>query len=112
MRRRDFIKVIAGGAAGWPLAARAQQRERMRRIGLLMPLAADDPEAQDRLLAFAQALQQWGWTDGRNVRIDTRWYAGDVAETGKYALELVALAPDVILANGTVAAGPLLQATR
>ena len=110
MRRRDFITLLGATAAPsvlFPLAARAQQRERMRRIGVLMPLAADDPEAQARILVFAQALQQLGWTEGRNVRIDTRWSAGDLADTQKYALELLALAPDVILANGSVAAGPL-----
>src|SRR4030095_8976714 len=89
-----------------------QQPERMRRIGVLMTLSADDPEAQARVLAFAQALQPLGWTDGRNMRIDTPWSLGDVADNRKYALELVALAPDVILANGSVAVTPLLQATR
>ena len=112
MRRREFITLLGGAVVAWPLAARAQQRERMRRVGVLMPLAADDPEAQARILAFAQALQQLGWTEGRNVRIDTRWSAGDLADTQKYALELLALAPDVLLANGTVAVGPLQQATR
>ena len=96
----------------WPLAARAQQPERMRRIGVLMSLAADDPEAQARIAAFLQGLQQLGWTDGRNVRIDTRWGAGDADDIRKYAAELVALAPDVILATGAAAVGPLLQATR
>ena len=111
MRRREFIALI-GGAATWPLTARAQQPDRMRRIGVLMPLAADDPEAQARLAAFAQGLQELGWTDGRNVRIDTRWGAGDADEIRKYAAELVALAPDVILAAGGAVVGPLLQATR
>ena len=77
MRRREFITLLGGAAAAWPLAARAQQPERMRRIGVLMNLAADDPEAQARLAAFQQGLQQLGWTDGRNVRIDSRWAAGD-----------------------------------
>ena len=96
----------------WPLTARAQQPERMRRIGVLMSLAADDPEGQARLTAFLQGLQQLGWTDGRNVRIDTRWGAGDADHIRGYAAELVALAPDVILASGTSTMGPLLQATR
>ena len=98
MRRREFITLLGGAAAAWPLAARAQQPERMRRIGVLMSLAADDPEGQARLAAFLQGLQQLGWTDGRNVRIDTRWGAGDADRTRRYAAELVALAPDVILA--------------
>ena len=96
----------------WPLAARAQQGERMRRIGVLMPAAADDPEVQARIAAFLQGLQQLGWTIGRNVRIDTRWAAGNAADIRKYAAELVALAPDVILATGASTVGPLLQATR
>src|SRR5438034_4738606 len=112
MRRRDFIKGIAGGAAAWPLAARAQQPDRMRRIGVLMSLAADDSESSARLTAFVQGLQQLGWTDGRNVRIDTRWAAGDADRGRKYAAELVALAPDVILASGGSVAGRLLQVTR
>ena len=109
--RREFITLL-GGAAAWPLAARAQQPERMRRIGVLLSLAADDPEAPARLVAFLQGLQQLGWTDGRNVRIDTRWAAGDADRIRRYAAELVALAPDVILAHGGSAVGPLLQATR
>ena len=111
MRRRQFIALI-GGAATWPLAARAQQSDRIRRIGVLMPLAADDLEAQARITAFVQGLQQLGWTDGRNVRIDTRWTAGNADDTRKYAAELVALAPDVILATGSATVGALLQATR
>jgi len=104
--RRKFLATLLGGAAAaWPLAARAQG-ERMRRIGLLMNGAADDPEAQARLTAFVQGLQQLGWTDGHNVRIDYRWGRGDTDRFGKYAAELVALAPDVILAatSGVVAA--------
>src|SRR6516164_9270605 len=105
MKRRAFITLLGGAAAAWPLAARAQG-ERMRRIGLLMNGAADDPEAQARLTAFVQGLQQLGWTDGHNVRIDYRWGRGDTDRFGKYAAELVALAPDVILAatSGVVAA--------
>ena len=95
----------------WPLAARAQQGERMRRIGVLLPVAADDPDPQAFYAAFVQRLQQLGWTDGRNVRIDTRWGAGNAANSRKYATELVALAPDVILAVG-VSVEPLLEATR
>ena len=111
MKRREFITLL-GGAAAWPLAARAQQAERMRRIGVLMTTAADDPEGQARLAAFVQGLQQLGWTDGRNVRIDTRWAAGNADDIRKYAAELVALAPDVILAPGSATVAPLLQATR
>jgi putative ABC transport system substrate-binding protein len=111
VKRREFITLL-GGAAGWPLAARAQQPERMRRIGVVMNQAADDPEGQARLIAFVQALQQFGWTDGRNVRIDTRWAAGDADLIRKYAAEFAALAPDVILATGSFGVGPLLQATR
>jgi putative ABC transport system substrate-binding protein len=109
--RRQFISAL-GGAATWPFAARAQQTDRMRRIGVLMPFAADDPNGQARLAAFLQRLQQLGWTVGRNVRIDTRWTAGNAADAEKYAAELVSLAPDVILAAGGSLMGPLLHATR
>src|SRR5215813_13921894 len=110
-RRREFITLL-GGAAAWPLAARAQQTERTRRIGVLMSLAEDDPEAQSRLRAFVQGLQQSGWTDGRNLRIDIRWGAGDADRSRRYAAELVALVPDVILAGGGSVIPSLLQATR
>jgi putative tryptophan/tyrosine transport system substrate-binding protein len=112
MRRREFITLIGGAAAAWPLASRAQQPERMRRVGVLMALAADDPAGQARFVAFVQALQELGWTDGRNVRIDTRWAAGDAERFRHYAAELVALAPDVILASGGTGVGALLQASR
>jgi putative ABC transport system substrate-binding protein len=112
MRRREFISLIGSVAATWPLVARAQQPERMRRIGVLMSLAADDPEAQARLAAFAQRLRELGWADDRNVRIDTRWAAGDADHFRRYAAELIALAPDVILASGGTGVGALLQATR
>jgi putative ABC transport system substrate-binding protein len=112
MRRRDFIKVIAGTAAAWPLVTRAQQPERARRIGVLLNFAEDDRQAQARDLAFLQGLQQLGWTDGRNIRIDTRWTAGDPARARKYAAELVALEPDLVLAVGTTVLGLLLQETR
>jgi putative ABC transport system substrate-binding protein len=111
LKRRDFITLL-GGAAAWPLAARAQPRDKMRRIGVLMSYAADDPAGQARLLAFAQALAQSGWTDGRNVRIDIRWGTGGPERIRGYATELVALAPDVILAVASAATRPLLQATR
>jgi ABC-type uncharacterized transport system substrate-binding protein len=111
MKRREFITLL-GAAVAWPLAARAQQRERVRRIGVLMSYAADDPAGQTRLLAFAQALAQLGWTEGRNVRIEIRWGAGSPERIRSYAAELVTLAPDVILAVGSVTTGPLLQATR
>src|SRR3954452_4444703 len=100
MRRREFITLIGGTAAAWPLAARAQQPERMRRVGVLIPLAADDPQSQRRMTAVVQGLQELGWTDGRNIRIDTRWTAGDTDRMRRHAAELVALAPDVILASG------------
>jgi putative ABC transport system substrate-binding protein len=107
--RRELLAALGGAAAAWPLAAYAQQRERMRRIGVLIALASDDPQGQARLVAFVQGLQELGWTDGRNVRIDYRWGAADAR---KYAAELVTLAPDVILANGITVMGPVLQATR
>jgi putative ABC transport system substrate-binding protein len=112
MKRRQFITLL-GGAAVWPLAARAQQGERMRRIGVLMPYAADNPQGQDRMAAFIQELQQLGWTDARNVRIEYRWWSGAVADdTRKYAAELAALMPDVVLVAGSTATAPMLQATR
>jgi putative tryptophan/tyrosine transport system substrate-binding protein len=110
VKRREFITLV-GGAGAWPLAARAQQGG-MRRIGVLDTLAADDPFAQARLGAFLQALQQSGWTIGRNVRVDTRWSAGSVDAMRKHVAELIPLAPDVFLATGTPSLGPLLQATR
>jgi len=109
--RRKFLTTL-GGVAAWPLAARAQQRERMRHIGVLMPYTATDPQMQIRNAAFLQGLQQLGWTVGQNVQIDYRWSAGNIDDTRKYAVELVALSPDVIFAPGTAALGPLLQATR
>jgi putative tryptophan/tyrosine transport system substrate-binding protein len=112
MRRRGFITLLGGAAAAWPLAARAQQGERMRSVGVLMSLVADDPEGQARVAAFRQELQQLGWIEGRNVRIDIRWAAGDADRIRRYAAELVALAPDVILAIGAATTGPLRQATR
>ena len=102
MRRRDFITLF-GGAAAWPLAARAQQGDGMRRIGVLMNRAADDREGHARLVAFQQALQQLGWSEGRNMRMDTRWGENDIDRQRRYAAELVALAPDVILASGVSA---------
>ncbi len=112
LARRKFIAALGGAAAAWPLVARAQQTDRMRRIGVLEGLAADDPDAQARHAAFLEALQQLGWTEGRNVRIDTRWAAGNAADARKYAAELVALAPDVILAPGSASVASLLEATR
>jgi ABC-type uncharacterized transport system substrate-binding protein len=111
MRRREFITLCGGAAAAWPMMARAQQSERMRRIGVLMSLAADDKQGQARLAAFLQGLQELGWTDGRNVRIDIRWGTGDAGRNRRHAAELVELAPDVILASGGSIVGPLLQAT-
>jgi putative ABC transport system substrate-binding protein len=113
MRRRDFIKVIAGStAATWPLLAWAQQGERMRRVGILLPASADDLDFQAFVAAFLQALGQLGWIVGRNMRIETRWATADAAAIRKHAAELAALAPDVILAHGGGTVGPLLQVTR
>jgi putative ABC transport system substrate-binding protein len=100
MQRRDFIKVVAGSAAVWPLAARAQQSIQMKHLGVLMNETADNPEAQNRFAAFLQGLQEAGWAVGRNLRIDIRWGAGDVDRLRRYAAELVSLAPDVILGQG------------
>ncbi|MGC1826851.1 MAG: ABC transporter substrate binding protein, partial [Pseudolabrys sp.] len=111
MRRREFISLLGGVVAAWPLAARAQQPDRIRRIGVLMAYAEDNPEGKPRLAAFAQGLEKLGWTDGRNIRIEYRWSAGDVERTRRYAAELVALTPDVILAGNTSTVGPLQQAT-
>ena len=99
MRRREFITMLSGAAAMWPLAARAQQSDRVRRIGVLMASSADDPEYQARIAAFLQGLQQLGWIDGRNVHIDTRWASTKPDDIRKQAVELVALTPDVILAG-------------
>jgi putative ABC transport system substrate-binding protein len=112
MRRREFITLLGGTAVAWPLTAGAQQGDRMRRIGVLSALPADDPETKARLSAFVQGLQQLGWTDGRNVRIDYRIGVGDADHMRRQVAEVIELAPDVILANGTSAVGPLLQATR
>jgi putative tryptophan/tyrosine transport system substrate-binding protein len=111
MKRREFIMLI-GGAAAWPLAARGQQPGRMRRIGVLTPFPADDAEGHARLTAFAQALQQLGWTVGQNVHIDYRWGPGNAETMRKYATELVALTPDVVLASTSAAVPPLLEASR
>ena len=110
MRRREFITLL-GGAAAWPLAARAQQPERVRRVGILMPLTADDPYDQTRLAAFLQGLEGAGWRVGQNLRIDRRW-GGDVDRIRKSAMELVALTPDVIFTIGTNAAVALQRASR
>ena len=109
--RREFIAAL-GGAVGWPLAARAQQPQRMRRIGVLANLAADDPESAARVAGFAQGLGELGWTIGRNVQVDYRWAAGDPERFRRHAEELVALAPDVIVAHGRQAVRPVMQANR
>jgi putative tryptophan/tyrosine transport system substrate-binding protein len=110
MKRRAFITLLGGAAATWPLAARAQ--ERVKRVGVLLPGSADNPEYQARLAAFHQGLAVLGWTIGRNVHIETRWATSNAAALRKHAAELAALAPDVILANGSAAVAPLLEATR
>ena len=112
MKRREFITLLGGTAAAWPFAARAQQPEPMRRIGIILPAAADDPQFQARVGAFHQGLALLGWTIGRNVRIDTRWATTNTADIRRHAAELAALAPDVILAHGAATVGPLLEATR
>jgi ABC-type uncharacterized transport system substrate-binding protein len=112
MQRREFIMLLGGATVALPLAAQAKQGERIRRIGVLLPAAADDAEYQARLAAFLQGLALLGWSIGRNVRIDTRWATTDAAEIRRHAAELAALAPDVILAQAATTVGPLLQATR
>jgi putative ABC transport system substrate-binding protein len=112
MRRRDLIAILGGAAAVLPLAARAQQAERMRRIGVLMTRAADDPQGQARLAALQQALQQLGWSDGRNVRFDIRWHENDADRARKYAQELISLAPDIFLADASVSVMALRHVTR
>src|SRR3954470_9194984 len=114
MIRREFITLLGGGAAaGWPFAAWAQQPGGMRRIGVLMASAADEPVSQARMAAFLQSLSQLGWTDDRNVRIDTRWATTNADDLRRHAAELVARAPDVLVAGtGTATVAPLLQATR
>jgi putative ABC transport system substrate-binding protein len=111
VRRRAFITLLGGAAVAWPLVARAQEPERMRRIGVLMAINADDAEAQARIAAFVRGLQQLGWTVGKNVRIDYRLAGIDADTLRRYAAELVALAPDVILAQSSPSIAPLLQAT-
>jgi putative ABC transport system substrate-binding protein len=112
MTRRELIALFGSAAATWPLAVRAQQPERMRRIGLLMNLAADDPESQRRVTAFVQGLQELGWTDGRNVQIDFRWGASDADRYRRYAAELVGLSADVILAHGSATVQALQETTQ
>jgi putative tryptophan/tyrosine transport system substrate-binding protein len=111
MRRREFITLL-GGAAAWPLTAQAQQPEQVRRIGVLMAQTADDPDGRARVAAFLQTLHELGWIEGRNVRLDYRWGGGDVDRIRRDAAELVALAPEVILAGGGQVMGPLREATR
>ena len=112
LERREFITLLGGAVAAWPLTARAQQRKRVRSVGVLTPFAALDSEGQNRVTAFAQALQQLGWSVGQNVRLLYRWGDGTSAIMQKYAAELVALAPDVILADSSAAVSSLLQATQ
>jgi ABC-type uncharacterized transport system substrate-binding protein len=112
MRRREFVTLIGGATAAWPFVARAQQQDRQQRVGVLLPIAKDDPEYQPWVTAFRQALQELGWVDGRNMRIDIHWATANLAEIRRQAAELVALAPDVILAPGTTTVGALMQATR
>ena len=112
MQRREFVTLLGGAAAGWPLTARAQQPDRMRLIGVLQGLAANDQEGKVRYAAFLQGLQQLGWIDGHNVRVDRRWGEGNADVTRRQATELVALAPDVILTTGGDATERVLQATR
>ena len=111
MRRREFITLLGGAAGAWPLGVRAQQGERVRRIGVLMNLSAGDPEAAPHVAAFQEALRDLGWNVGRNIQMDVRWASGNLLDNRKYAAELIAQAPDVILASTTVALGPLLELT-
>src|SRR5215510_3901436 len=111
MRRREFLGIL-GGAAVWPVASKAQQAERVRRVGILTILGSDDPEGQARRAVFEQTLQQLGWTVGRDLKIETRQVGGDLDSLRRYATELVALAPDAILSIGSIAVASLQQATR
>ena len=111
MRRREFVALLGGTAAAWPLKARAQKGEKVRRIAILLPATSDDPEFQARVGALLQGLQQFGWSIGRNVRIDTRWATANVNEIRKHAADLALLAPDIIVAHGTSTVRPMLQAT-
>jgi putative ABC transport system substrate-binding protein len=112
MKRRDFITLVGGAAVAWPFTARAQQGERMRRIGVLQSTAVDDPQDLIRLAAFAQSLQELGWTIGRNLRIDHRWGTGDPDDARKNAVDLAALSPDIIVASGPFALAAAQQTTR
>src|SRR6516225_8580949 len=112
MRRREFITLLGGAAAAWPLAARAQQPDRMRRIDVLMNFRSDEPEGQARMAAFLQALQKLGWNEGDNVRTDVRWAEDDIERFRKYSEELVGLHPDVILASASQALAALQRTTR
>ncbi|MGB3660876.1 MAG: ABC transporter substrate binding protein [Pseudolabrys sp.] len=112
MRRRDFIKVIGGAAATWPVAVRSQQSERMRRIGVLMFSAKEDPQSMLKLGAFVEELQRLNWTKDNNAQIDIRWDAADTARSRSYVAELLALAPDIIVSHGSPATAALQEATR
>jgi putative ABC transport system substrate-binding protein len=112
LKRREFITLLGGAVTAWPFVARAQQAERVRRIGVLTNLAADDPESQARNAGLLQHLQELGWTVGRNIAVDYRWTLGDAERTRRYAGELVALGPDVILSVGAAATAAMQQATR
>jgi putative tryptophan/tyrosine transport system substrate-binding protein len=112
VKRRDFIVLLGGAAVGWPLAARAQQRERMRVIGVLVPLVEHDTSAKAQVGAFVASLQQAGWSEGRNLRLEIRWAGPSPTDIRRHAAELVALQPDVVLAYGSSTVGPLLQNTR
>src|SRR5258705_8960913 len=111
-RRREFMTLLGGAAAAWPLAARAQQNDRIRRVGVLMHASLEEPESQARIVAFAQGLQEAGWSVGRNVRIETRWSTGDASRLRRDAAELVALTPDVVLAGGGATIPALLESGR
>src|SRR5262245_31527420 len=111
MNKREFITLV-GGAAVWPLAVRAQQGERMRHISVLISLTTEDPQSKARAAAFLRGLQAFGWSDGHNLRIDYRWGGGDASRMRSYAAELIALAPDVVVAGGSEATAAFQQATR
>ena len=112
LRRRQFVALLGGAAAAWPLAARAQQPAQMRRVGMLIGYAENDPETQARLSAFRQALEQLGWKEGRSIRLDYRFAPASPDEAQRFAKELVALRPDVLVGNSTPAAAALLRETR